>query len=110
MATLTTEIASAPREAQRARFARLRRQEQVRYLLLLVPAVVFLIAFYGYPVAAMLTRSFSEPTWGWQNFEPLLQARSTLDLFGVSVPMNAFIRVFGITLQIAVVVTFLTLL
>ena len=110
MATLTSEMASAPREAQSARFARLRRQEQVRYLLLLVPAVVFLIAFYGYPVAAMLTRSFSEPTWGWQNFEPLVQARSTLDLLGVSLPMNAYIRVFGITLQVAVVVTVFTLL
>ena len=68
-----------PREAQTARFARLRRQEQWRYLFLLVPAVVFLIVFYGYPVAAMLLRSFSEPTWGWQNFEPLTRraARST---------------------------------
>ena len=110
MATLTSEMANAPREAQTARFARLRRQEQVRYLLLLVPAVVFLIAFYGYPVAAMLTRSFSEPAWGWQNFEPLVQARSTLDVLGVSLPMNAYIRVFGITLQIAVIVTFFTLL
>src|ERR687890_730748 len=110
MATLTSEMANAPREAQSARFARLRRQEQVRYLLLLVPAVVFLIAFYGYPVAAMLTRSFSEPTWGWQNFEPLLQARSTLDVLGASLPMNAFIRVFGITLQMAVIVTLCTLL
>ena len=45
MATLTSEVASVHREAQSARFARLRRQEQVRYLLLLVPAVLFLIAF-----------------------------------------------------------------
>src|SRR5215217_2546690 len=103
MATLTSEITSAPRQAQTSRFARLRRQEQVRYLLLLVPAVVFLIVFYGYPVAAMLTRSFSEPTWGWQNFEPLVQARSTMDLLGSSLPMNAYIRVFGITLQVAVI-------
>src|SRR6187455_2856483 len=105
MATLTSEISNAPREAQAVRFARLRRQEQVRYVLLLVPAVVFLIAFYGFPVAAMLTRSFSEPTWGWQNFEPLIQARSSLDVFGVSLPMNAYVRVFGITLQIACIVT-----
>ena len=51
--------------------------------LLLVPAVVFLFVFYGYPVAAMLLRSFNDPTWGWQNFEPLRQARSTLDVLGV---------------------------
>jgi putative spermidine/putrescine transport system permease protein len=109
MATLTNEMATAPREAQSARFARLRRKEQVRYLLLLAPAVVFLITFYGYPVAAMLTRSFSDPSWGLQNFEPLLQARSTMDVLGASVPMNAYIRVFGFTLQVAVIVTFITL-
>lgn len=109
MATLTSEMATAAREAQSARFARLRRKEQVRYLLLLAPAVVFLITFYGYPVAAMLTRSFSDPSWGLQNFEPLLQARSTLDVLGASVPMNAYIRVLGFTLQVAVIVTLITL-
>ncbi|MDQ3226947.1 MAG: ABC transporter permease [Chloroflexota bacterium] len=110
MTTVTSEIAQAPRAAQMARFARLRRLEQWRYVLLLLPALVFLIAFYGYPVAAMLTRSFSEPGWGLQNFEPLLQARSALDAFGLSIPMNAYIRVFGITLQIALIVTVFTLL
>jgi ABC-type spermidine/putrescine transport system permease subunit I len=110
MATLTREMATAPRATQSARFQRLRRLEQVRYLLLLVPAVVFLIAFYGYPVAAMLTRSFTDPTLGWQNFEPLVQARSTIDVLGLSFPMNAYIRVFGITLQIAIIVTLCTLL
>lgn len=110
MATLTGEIAAAPKDAQSARFARLRRLEQARYLLLLVPAVGFLIAFYGYPVAAMLTRAFSDPVPGLQNFAPLVQARSTLDVLGLSLPMNAYIRVFGITLQVAIVVTLCTLL
>jgi putative spermidine/putrescine transport system permease protein len=110
MATLTTEIAAAPRAAQAARFERLRRREQWRYLILLLPAVVFLIAFYGYPVASMLLRSFNDPTWGWQNFAPLVEARSTVEVFGLSLPMNAYIRVFGITLQVAVVVTVVTLL
>jgi ABC-type spermidine/putrescine transport system permease subunit I len=110
MATLTTEIADPPREAQAARFQQLRRREQWRYLLLLVPAVLFLFGFYGYPVASMLLRSFSDPTWGLQNFEPLVQVRSTLDVLGAALPMNAYIRVFGITLQIALVVTIVTLL
>ena len=110
MATLTGEIAAVPKEAQAARFQRLRRLEQTRYLLLLVPAVVFLIAFYGYPVAAMLTRAFYDPTLGLQNFAPLVQARSALDVLGISIPMNAYIRVFGITLQIALIVTLCTLL
>jgi putative spermidine/putrescine transport system permease protein len=110
VATLTGEIAAVPKEAQAARFQRLRRLEQTRYLLLLVPAVVFLIAFYGYPVAAMLTRAFYDPTLGLQNFAPLVQARSALDVLGISIPMNAYIRVFGITLQIALIVTLCTLL
>ena len=106
MATLTSEMAQ-PREAQTARFARLRRQEQWRLLYLLIPGVVFLFAFYGYPVASMLLRSVSDPTWGWQNFQPLTEARSTIDVLGASLPMNAYIRVFWITLQIAFVVTLL---
>jgi len=110
MATTTGELAGSSRATQVARFDRLRRLEQWRYLLLLLPAVVFLILFYGYPVAAMLSRSFSDPAWGLQNFQPLVQARSTLDVFGASLPMNAFIRVFGITLQIALIVTLITLL
>lgn len=110
MATLTTDMSTAPREVQVARFERLRRREQWRYVLLLVPAVVFLVALYGYPVASMLLRAFNDPTWGLQNFAPLVQARSTIDVFGLSLPMNAYIRVFGITLQIALVVTVVTLL
>ena len=110
MATLTTEMGQRPREAQSARFARLRRQEQWRLVYLLIPGLVFLIAFYGYPVASMLLRSVSDPTLGWQNFQPLFEARSTIDFLGASLPMNAYIRVFGITLQIAIVVTLVTLL
>ncbi len=110
MATTTGELTGSSRAAQIARFDRLRRLQQWRYALLLLPAVIFLVLFYGYPVAAMLSRSFSDPTWGLQNFQPLVQARSTLDVFGAALPMNAFIRVFGITLQIALVVTLITLL
>jgi ABC-type spermidine/putrescine transport system permease subunit I len=110
MATMTTEMATVPREAQGLRFARLRRREQLRYILLLAPAVIFLVGLYGYPVAAMLARSFTDPAWGLDNFAPLVQARSTIDILGVSVPANAYIRVFGITLQIAAIVTVFTLL
>jgi ABC-type spermidine/putrescine transport system permease subunit I len=102
-------MASVPRGAQAARFDRLRRRAQLRYLALLVPAVVFLIAFYGYPVAAMLTRSFSDPALGLQNFAQLVQSRNPIEVLGVSLPMNAYIRVFGITLQIALVTTIFTL-
>ncbi len=110
MATTTTEIAQQPRESQTAHFARLRRQQQWRLFFLLIPGLTFLIAFYGYPVASMLLRSVNDPTWGWQNFQPLTEARSTIEFLGASLPMNAYIRVFWITLQIAVIVTLCTLL
>lgn len=110
MATLTTEFPAVPREAQATRFARLRRREQWRYLFLLIPAVLFLIAFYGYPVASMLWRAFSEPALGWQNFQKLFQVRSTAEVLGLSLPMNVYLQVFLITLQIALVVTVATLL
>ena len=106
---LTNPAPSAERSAQVSQFGSLARKEQWRYVLLLVPGVVFLIIFYGYPVAAMLSRSFTDPVLGLQNFEPLVQARSTIDILGISIPMNAYIRVFGITLQIALVTTLATL-
>ncbi len=102
--------AEVGREAQARRFARLERLGQVRLALLLLPAVAFLLFFYGYPVVAMLLRSVNEPGWGWQNFEPLVQARSAFDLLGAQLPVNAYVRVFGITLQIALGVTAATLL
>lgn len=113
MAVATGNLADAnpanDRSAQVSHFGSLARKEQWRYVFLLLPGVIFLIVFYGYPVAAMLSRSFTDPTLGLQNFAPLVQARSTLDILGLSIPMNAYIRIFGITLQIALVTTLATL-
>lgn len=95
---------------QARRFARLERAIQLRYLLLVAPAVLFLIFFYGYPVAAMLARAFNDPTWGFANFDKLFVIRSREDWFFFSMPMNAYIRVFTITLRIALIVTVITLL
>ena len=103
-------MAVVGREAQARRLARLERRAQVRLALLLLPAVAFLLFFYGYPVVAMLLRSVNDPTWGGQNFAPLVTARSTIDFLFVQVPSNAYVRVFGITLQIALGVTVATLL
>jgi putative spermidine/putrescine transport system permease protein len=110
----STPIAQRDRFAMRTeqdrRFARLRRGVQLRYLLLVAPAVVFLIVFYGYPVAAMLARSFNDPAWGWQNFQRLTRVSRHEDWFGFSVPSTASLRVFEITLRISLVVTVVTLL
>jgi ABC-type spermidine/putrescine transport system permease subunit I len=110
MATTVRQPAPRVTDDQVQRFERLRRAVQRRYVLLTLPAVIFLVAFYGYPVALMLLRSFNDPTWGWENFRPLLRVRSHIDVLGLSLPMNAYLRVMGITLQIAVVVTLMTLL
>ena len=90
--------------------ARLERGIQLRYLLLVAPGVLFLFVFYGYPVAAMLMRAFNDPVWGFANFDKLTVIRSHEDWYLFSMPMNAYIRVFTITLRIALVVTVITLL
>ena len=100
----------ATRAEQSRRLARLQRAIQFRYLLLVAPAVLFLIVFYGYPVAAMLARAFNDPVWGWQNFDRLTTVSRHQHWFGLSVPSNAYFRVFQITLRIALVVTIFSLL
>ncbi|MDP9354214.1 MAG: ABC transporter permease [Chloroflexota bacterium] len=112
MSATTHAFAPRPgeRAAQAARFARLRRGVQLRYVLLALPAVAFLAVFYGYPVAAMLLRAFNDPAWGTENFRPLTTLTRDINVFGFSVPGNAYLRVFGITLQIAIVTTLATLL
>ncbi|HET7095120.1 MAG TPA: ABC transporter permease [Thermomicrobiales bacterium] len=103
-------MATATREEQARRFQRLERLTQRRFLLLLAPAVIFLAVFYAYPVAAMLLRAFNDPTWGFGNFAPLTAARSPFEILGVTLPMNAYVRVIWITIQIALGVTITTLL
>lgn len=103
-------VGAAERSGQAARFARQGRAAQRRYLLLLLPALLFLVVFYGYPVAAMLTRAFTDPHLGLQNFAPFVQARSKIEFLGTTIPSNAYLRVIGITLQIAFGVTLVTLL
>ncbi len=111
---MTVSIASAitrSRAEQIRRFERIQRAIQLRYLLLLLPAIVYLAALYAYPVAAMLVRSFSDPTWSLANFEPIARVRGHQEFLGIiSLPTNAYLRVLGITFQIALVVTVLTLL
>ena len=87
-----------------------RRGIQLRYFLLALPAVLFLVVLYGYPVAAMLLRSFNDPVWGLASFEPFTRVRSHVSLLGLDLPMNAYLRVIWLTLQVAVVTTLLTLL
>jgi putative spermidine/putrescine transport system permease protein len=113
---MATTVQSPPiatpvdRTEQVRRFERLRCRVQLRYVLLAAPAVVFLIVFYGYPVAAMLLRSFNDPAWGLENFRPLTTIRSHVEVLGLSLPMNAYLRVMTITLRIALVVTVVTLI
>lgn len=108
--SLASTIARSRAEQVR-RFERIQRAIQLRYLLLVLPAIAYLVAFYAYPVAAMLVRSLSDPTWSLANFEPITRVRGHQEFLGIiSLPTNAYLRVLGITFQIALVVTVLTLL
>ncbi len=100
----------ASRTSQMRQLEQLRRGIQLRYIVLVLPAVIFLVVLYGYPVAAMLLRSFNDPVWGLENFEPFTRARSYVSVLGLELPMNAYLRVIWLTLQVAVVTTLLTLL
>ncbi len=105
--SVSTVTTSASEQAKR--FKRLERRVQLRYLVLLLPALIFLFVFYGYPVAAMLARSFKDPVLGLDNFRKLTNVRRHDEFFFLSIPSNGYIHVFLITLRIAGVVTLLTL-
>lgn len=79
-----------------AALARLRRNVQLRYVFIVVPLLVYLLTFYAYPVAAMLFRSVSEPTWTLSNFRELVST-------------NVYVHVMWITTWISIVVTVCTL-
>ncbi len=51
-------------------FARLARD---RYAWLLLPAGLLILVLFAYPVFWLLVRSFSDPTWGLQNYETVLE-------------------------------------
>jgi putative spermidine/putrescine transport system permease protein len=109
--SVTDKAPEITTDAQRRRFRGMEQRIQLRYLLLVLPALVFLFIFYGYPVAAMLFRSFNDPIWGFENFDKLFSVTRHEEWFGfLSVPMNGYLRVFLITLRISAVVTLLTLL
>lgn len=102
---------AAPDDAAQARrLAGVERSVQRRYLLLLAPALLFLLVFYAYPVAGMLVKAFNDPQWGLQNFEPLTRARSTVEVLGLSLPVNAYLRIIWNTIVLALGVTVTTLL
>lgn len=80
-----------------AALARLRRNIQLRYIVVVLPLLAYLLMFYAYPVAAMLFRSVSEPSWTLHNFGQLFNT-------------NVYVHVLWITTWISIVVTVCTLL
>ncbi len=85
-----------PESRNAAALARLRRNVQLRYVVVVLPLLAYLLMFYAYPVAAMLFRSVSEPAW-------------TLHNFGRLVNTNVYVHVLWITTWISIVVTACTL-
>jgi ABC-type spermidine/putrescine transport system permease subunit I len=74
-----------------------RRKVQLRYVALALPLLLYLAFFYGYPVLAMLFRSINEPTWTLANYKQIFET-------------SVYAHVLWITVQIALVVTVVTLL
>ena len=66
-------------------------------ILLAVPLVVFMLAFYAVPVVTMLMRSVSDPSW-------------TIDHYAALSDDPVFLKVFWNTLNTSVIVTVATLL
>ncbi len=70
---------------------------QVRTSLLVVPAVILIVLIFAYPVSWLLVRSFSDPSWGLQNYQTALGK-------------TIYLKVFWNTTSIAGVTTFFCLL
>jgi len=70
---------------------------RLTHLALAVPLLVYLAAFYAYPVAAMLFRSVAEPSWTIENFAKIFE-------------LPVFLYVLWLTFRVALVVTVVSLL
>ena len=64
---------------------------------LMLPLVLYLVAFYAYPVLAMMFRSVSEPSWTIANFARIFQEA-------------VYLHVLWLTFRVALVVTVLALI
>jgi ABC-type spermidine/putrescine transport system permease subunit I len=69
---------------------------QFTHLALLLPLLLYLAAFYAYPVLAMMFRSISEPDWTIENFAKIFESA-------------VYLQVLWLTFRIALVVTLLAL-
>ncbi len=64
---------------------------------LVLPLVAYLGAFYAYPVAAMMLRSVTEPSWTLENFRKAFET-------------PVYLHVLWLTLEVALIVTIAALL
>jgi putative spermidine/putrescine transport system permease protein len=69
---------------------------RVSHPALMLPLLVYLAAFYAYPVAAMMVRSIAEPDWTVQNFLKIFQN-------------PVYLHVLWLTFRVALIVTIATL-
>lgn len=72
-------------------------RQRLSHPALALPLVLFLLAFYAYPVAAMMFRSVAEPSWTIENFSRIFES-------------SVFLYVLWLTFRVALVVTIATLL
>src|SRR5260221_12465407 len=68
-----------------------RRRAQTGYFALLLPLLIYLGAFYAYPVAAMMFRTIHEPRWTADNFVQIFETGAYLPLLWLTVRISLIV-------------------
>ena len=75
-----------------------RRRAQTGYFALLLPLLIYLGAFYAYPVAAMMFRSIHEPRWTADNFVQIFETGVYLHVLWLTVRISLIVTVVSLVL------------
>src|SRR5258708_12435417 len=81
-----------------ARVGAHRRRAQTGYFALLLPLLIYLGAFYAYPVAAMMFRSIHEPRWTADNFVQIFETGVYLHVLWLTVRISLIVTVASLVL------------
>ena len=74
------------------------RRAQTGYFALLLPLLIYLGAFYAYPVAAMMFRSIHEPRWTADNFVQIFETGVYLHVLWLTVRISLIVTVVSLVL------------
>lgn len=86
-------------------FSRMNRQ-QLFVLSTIGPLSLFMLAFYALPLALMLSRGVSEPTWTLANFERLFSNPIYVNSFWITTKISFFVTLICLVLSVPVAYAF----